>query len=187
MALLGAGQCILRGRLRGRRLQRWFYDNGAFEDWKQGRPFDVAAFERDLETVAASPEKPDFIVAPDIVGGGLESLALSLSWLERCAAVAPVYLAVQDGMAPSDLDGVTGIAGLFVGGGLPWKLATGEQWCAYARSRGWRAHIGRVGTARRVAWARDCGADSIDSSLPLWSRANERSFTRALLQQHLFS
>lgn len=156
-------------------------------DFRSGRAFDADAFVRDLGTIEASSEKPDFVVAPDIVGGGLASLKLSLSWLERCRSIAPVYIAVQNGMVPSDLAMITDVAGVFVGGDLPWKLSTGEQWCAYAHSRGWKAHIGRVGTARRVAWARDCGADSIDSSLPLWSRENEAVFKHALLQGHLFT
>lgn len=41
-------------------------------------------------------------------------------------------------------------------------------------------HVGRVGTAKRVAWARRIGATSIDSSLPLWSVENLRSFRVAV-------
>lgn len=46
--------------------------------------------------------------------------------------------------------------------------------------RGLPCHVGRVGTARRIAWAKRIGADSIDSCLPLWSRENLDSFLRAL-------
>jgi NADPH:quinone reductase-like Zn-dependent oxidoreductase len=69
---------------------------------------------------------------------------------------------------------------LFVGGSLPWKLATGERWVRFAHAHGRRCHIGRVGTPRRVAWARRIGADSIDSCLPLWSRENLDAFVAAV-------
>jgi len=41
-------------------------------------------------------------------------------------------------------------------------------------------HIGRVGTAKRVRWARRIGASSIDSALPLWSADKLRTFVAAL-------
>jgi hypothetical protein len=43
-----------------------------------------------------------------------------------------------------------------------------------------RWHIGRVGTADRVRWARDVSADSIDSSLPLRHREHLTRFLAAL-------
>jgi hypothetical protein len=70
--------------------------------------------------------------------------------------------------------------GLFVGGSLDWKLATAAAWVELAHARGMRCHIGRVGPADRVRWARDIGADSIDSSLPLRDRGKLVAFLRAL-------
>jgi hypothetical protein len=71
-------------------------------------------------------------------------------------------------------------AGVFVGGSLPWKIATGAAWVSFAYRNAKPCHVGRVGTARRVAWARRIGADSIDSSLPLWSADNLRVFVSAI-------
>lgn len=93
----GIGECTARGEFPPRRTP-WFYDNGAFGDWKAGRPFDRAAFEADMAEIARGDMKPDFIVVPDIVAGGEPSLVESLSWLERLSGLAPRYLAIQDGM-----------------------------------------------------------------------------------------
>lgn len=120
-------------------------------------------------------------MAPDVVAGGASSLVLSLSWLAAVSAAAPAYLAVQDGMTESEVVAAApGFAGLFVGGTLPWKIRTGAQWAALAMRLGIACHVGRVGTAKRVAWALRIGATSIDSALPLWSAENLRSFRRAL-------
>src|SRR3954469_10895082 len=105
---------------------------------------------------------PDFVVVPDIVAGGLASLAWSAFWRESVPAEFPAYLAVQDGMAVADvLSHLPRYAGLFVGGSLRWKLATGGTWAELARRHGMGCHIGRVGTPARVRWAREVGATSL--------------------------
>lgn len=175
------GEMTVRKELPPRRTP-WAFDNGAFGDWRAGRPFDEAAFRAALLRLPLAPVRPDFIVLPDIVAGGLESLAFSASWIAELEAFgAPLYLAVQDGMVPADLAGILPrIGGIFVGGSLPWKLKEAARWVSFAHSHGLPCHIGRVGTARRVIWARRIGADSIDSSLPLFSRENLAAFVRAL-------
>lgn len=173
----GFGECVSRGEFPPRRTP-WFMDNGAFGDWLAGRGFDVSAYERDLARLLASNLRPDFLVVPDLVARGKESLLFSLSWVERLCAIAPLYFVVQDGMGEEIVPDLKPFAGLFVGGSLPWKLKTGAQWVALAHELGLRCHIGRVGTEKRVRWARRIGADSIDSSLSLWAEANFRRFLR---------
>lgn len=175
----GWGEMTVRGELPPRR-RPWAYDNGAYKDWTAGRNFNVQAYERDLERLAAMEgARPDFAVAPDVVAGGPKSLDLSLAWAPRIAHLAPLYLAVQDGMSEGDVAAVVGpFAGLFVGGSLEWKVRTGGTWVALAHHLGRRCHIGRVGTERRLRWARRIGADSIDSCLPLWSADNLARFER---------
>lgn len=190
---LGFGECTLRGELPPRRpAHGWFYDNGAFSDWQAGRPFDFLRWDRDMRALAHGGIKtrrivpPDFVVLPDLVARGLESLAFSRSYLDGPMApfhgyVAPVYLAVQDGMAPDDVEPLVGqLGGLFVGGSVPWKESTGASWCAFAHAHGLRCHVGRVGGRERVHWAASIGVDSIDSSLPLWSEENLERFVTAL-------
>jgi len=70
--------------------------------------------------------------------------------------------------------------GLFVGGSLPWKLETGAAWCALGLELTIPVHVGRVGTFDRVLWAREIGAASIDSSLPLWSDQKLETFLAAM-------
>ena len=190
----GIGECTVRGELPPRR-QPWFYDNGAFKDFKAGRSFDEKPFLRDLDILASLDmigahsadrpvwlvEPPQWIVVPDIVAGGLLSLDFSLSWEPRCRGLAPLYLAVQDGMTPADVERVLPrFQGIFVGGSTEWKMDTGAAWVAWGHARGRPVHIGRVGTARRVRWALTTGCDSIDSSLPLRSKDNLRVFLAAL-------
>lgn len=180
---LGFGECCNRGEFPPRR-RPWFQDNGAFSDWRSGRDFDAAAFLRDCSFANAAPSRPDFSVCPDRVATGLDSLAFSLRWLDSYGSAFPAlrwYLAVQDGMTAAHVEPVAHrFAGLFVGGSLPWKLATGEQWVRDGHRWDMPVHVGRVGTPRRVRWAQRIGADSIDSCLPLWSEENLARFVGAL-------
>ena len=95
---------------------------------------------------------PDFVVIPDIVAGGLASLEWSAFWRDTVPEEFRAYLAVQDGMTAADVvPHLTRYHGIFVGGSLHWKLATGAVWAELARRHGLGCHIGRVGTAARQA------------------------------------
>lgn len=181
LAVNGIGECTIRGELPPRRMP-WFYDNGAFVDHSSRRPFAATKFEADIDRIRSRDvPPPDFVLLPDLVAGGLESLRISMSWMEKLFGVAPLFLALQDGMSAADVvPHLAGVDGLFVGGSVPWKVATGCDWVNLARSHGKPCHIGRVGTIRRVEWARRIGADSIDSSFPLWTIERLESFMRAL-------
>ena len=179
LATLGWGECTNRGELPPRRVP-WFMDNGAFGDWKAERPWNEPAFRADLDELRTHPiVRPDFIVAPDIVAGGVDSLDVSRAWVDELQEIAPVYVAVQDGMI-IEPETVRGFDGIFVGGTLEWKISTGQAWVGLARKVGIPLHVGRVGTGRRVRWAQSIYADSIDSSLPLWSADNLRTFRNAI-------
>ena len=177
----GIGECVSRREYPPIRTP-WFFDNGAYVDYMRGIPFNAEAWWQELAEVALHPVPPDFVVAPDVVAGGLASLEMSVGWVDRLRelGVRP-YLVVQDGMAPNDVAGPLGrFDGLFVGGSTRWKMNTAGTWCDFAHEHGKPCHVGRVGTGRRVRWAREIGADSIDSSQPLWSRDHMRVFLRAL-------
>lgn len=147
---------------------RYAIDNGAWTAHTRGQPFDEAAFALVVEKLGHGA---DWIVAPDIVGGGLDSLRMSLSWLDRLLPIAPVLLAVQDGMVPHDVRGVlSSRLGIFVGGSTDWKLRTVEQWGKLGACVGCHVHVGRVNTVRRVFQCRDAGATSFDgSSVSRWA------------------
>lgn len=195
----GIGECTVRGELPARRAP-FFHDNGAYRDWSAaGCPVGEAALDtvgrfgfarwmRDMRWMSYRGITPDFVVTPDIVAAGRASLDFSGQWRTEIPPEMPAYLAVQNGMEEVDVAAhlddlaVAGApyAGLFVGGDLPWKLATSGAWVAFAHGRGLRCHVGRVGTPDRVAWARAIGADSIDSSLPLIHRTHLAAFVAAL-------
>lgn len=182
LGALGFGECTQPNEFPPRR-RPWFFDNGAFKAWRAGKAFNARAFLRVVRKIERLPraQRPDFIVLPDIVGGGLASLALSRRWMGRLYGVVPLYLAVQDGMEPHRIAPVLrGLAGIFVGGTLEWKLATGERWATFAKSAGIGCHIGRCGGASRVKWAKRIGATSLDSSLPLFSEENLARFIAAV-------
>ncbi len=184
----GVGECTVRGELRSRKRDPWFYDNGAFRDWKAGKDFGLTQWTRDQRFMRYSGQLPDFTVVPDVVADGKASLKMSRTWRPECVE-APAYLAVQDGMTPARVerffseslaeDGQT-YEGVFVGGSLEWKLDTSTEWVRFAHASGRRCHVGRVGPGARVTWARNIGADSIDSCLPLMHEKHMVAFLGAL-------
>lgn len=184
----GIGECTVRGELKSRRRFPWFYDNGAFRDWRDKKQFDGVQFERDMRRIRYShgdDATPNFIILPDVVGAGTRSLRFSGEWWHSVEGL-PAALAVQDGMSERDvaswLDRAESLLAelpgthkppvpwLFVGGTLPWKLKTAEAWTRFAHARNMFVHVGRVGTPDRLRWASDIDVDSIDSSLPLMHR-----------------
>lgn len=143
----------------------YFQDNGAYSAWNNKTSFDHTAFLRSLDKFP----NPDFVVLPDIVEGGLESLKFSIKWLDIIDFLGykrNFYLAVQDGVEEEDIPKwlLERIKGIFVGGSMDWKHDTGEAWVRFAHRHGLKCHIGRVGVLKYVMWAFRIGADSIDSA-----------------------
>ena len=112
------------------------------------------------------PITPDWLVLPDIVAGGHRSLALSVRYLNRCAACTPlVLLAVQDGIEPDDVSSLVGSrVGIFLGGSTAWKLARMADWGEFCAARRIHYHVARVNSIKRMSLAASCGADSVDGS-----------------------
>ena len=136
-------------------------DNGAWTAHQQGRPFDVDSFLWAFERIGAGA---DWVVAPDIVGGGLASLDLTSRWLARLDHPL-VLIAGQDGMTPADVAPLMGPGrGIFLGGSTEWKLKTIAQWGNSAREWGAYYHVARVNSARRIRMAQCAGAQSVDGT-----------------------
>lgn len=128
---------------------RYALDNGAWTSHQRGEPFDVGAFERAVERLGPGA---DFIVAPDIVGGGLASLDVSVRWLPMLVRIAPVLLAVQDGMQVRDVEPwLRTRVGIFVGGSTEWKERTMLQWGGLARDARCYLHVGETETCGAIA------------------------------------
>lgn len=146
--------------------ERYAIDNGAWTAHQQGTEWDERRF---LALVELHGPGAQFIVAPDIVGGGWRSFALSYSWLPRLEAWpgSRVLVPVQDGLEAheDDVREVLGPrVGLFLGGTTEWKLRTMRSWGELARGAGAYFHVGRVNTARRIRLCAAAGADSFDGS-----------------------
>lgn len=160
----------------------WVLDNGAFAAWKSGKP--IASWDRFIgHAHRVAHLRPVFGVVPDVVAGGLRSLALSCLVRAELPREIPWYLAVQDGIEPhhvEEIDGASNFAGIFLGGTTAYK-GRAFEWSRWAHERGLRFHYARVSTPMFYRRAFDCGADSCDSSQPLWSREGWVKFERAVL------
>lgn len=156
----------------------WVLDNAAFRAFRRNEMWDSCAFECAAYRASLYPERPYFVVAPDVVCGGDKSLILSEYWLPKLRRYGLVtYLAVQDGMSPRD---PAPFDGIFIGGSVPWKLSMAPEFVRVAHAVGKPCHIGRMGTPERVEMARRWGADSIDSSAPFWTKAKMAAFLEAI-------
>lgn len=143
---------------------KYALDNGAWNAHQKLQPFNERAFSSLVEHHAAAA---DFVIIPDIVAGGMDSLALSRLWIPRLKHLKNILLPVQDGMdvpSVSRLLHAYGNLGIFLGGSTEWKLKTMPQWGALAASMNRHYHIGRVNTKRRIRLAAEAGADSFDGT-----------------------
>ena len=147
--------------------QYWALDNGAYKAYTDNTDFDENKFLKTLyEKLPISEMLPDFIVVPDKVGAGVDSLTFSLKWIKKLKDLDyNWYLAVQDGMSIEVVEKeLHKFDGIFVGGTVKWKIKTGEEWVRLAHDHKLPCHIGRVGVFKRIVWAKRIGADSIDST-----------------------
>lgn len=165
-ALRKAGWRLMISRAGAWRTEGFPYalDNGAWSDYRAGRDFDSDKFQALIDALGW---QADFVVAPDIVAGGLNSLRLSLCWLAPLLVRTRLVLVpVQDGMGPQDLVNIVlpKRIGIFLGGSTEWKLATMRQWGEFCAERGVYYHVGRVNTLKRFRLAHIAGADSVDGS-----------------------
>ncbi len=142
---------------------KYCLDNGAWSAFTSGQPFDDYAFQKAFELLG---ESADFVVVPDIVCGGRESLDFSLKWLERLkGSPAKLLLATQNGITPDDVrEYLSPAVGLFVGGDTEWKLKTVHSWGILARRRNCHLHVGRVNSAKRIDLCARAGAHSVDGT-----------------------
>ena len=146
----------------------WVLDNGAFIDWKRDKPFDGDAFRKAVSRTMALPEeeRPRWCVCPDRVASP-KSLHFSTEWRRILPDDLDWYLAIQDGMKREEVQFVINrfsFQGFFIGGSSGWKNAHAWEWVEWAHELGLRAHIGRVNGWRRLQWAVNIEADSIDGT-----------------------
>ena len=138
-------------------------DNGAWSSFQAGTPFNGEIFIRAVDMLA---DGADFIVVPDIVEGGIDSLRFSETWLPRLQGYGTLLLlAVQDGMSIDDVRPMLGKdIGIFLGGSTDWKLNTMRDWGRAAQEAGCYFHVGRVNTMKRIHLCGLAGAHSFDGT-----------------------
>ena len=111
---------------------------------------------------------PLWVAVPDVVGNHSETLRLFGIWCDYWRAelgCIPWRLAfvLQDGCRPGDVPWDE-IKTVFVGGTTGFKLRKTGDLIAEAKQRGKLVHIGRVNTLRRIKFAHDVGADTVDGT-----------------------
>ena len=150
----------------------YILDNGAFIAWKNKEDWNETAFYNCLKRLQQDNVYPYFIVVPDLVTKGLESLEHSKKHLKKLPKAFKKYLPVQDGVTIDHIsnDITNQIDGIFVGGSLDWKWKTAKDWIDYAHKNNLKCHIGRVGTKKDYMRAYILGADSVDGSAPTRNR-----------------
>lgn len=158
-------------------------------------PTPVLDLDRYSAFIAVYGGGADFVIAPDIVEGGGESLALTRQWLPKLQSLyylggVTLMVAVQDGMTMADIADLIGPeVGIAIGGSTDWKLETLRYWCEQARAAGAPSHVLRVNTERRIRMCEAAGADSFDGSSPSRYSVNlprlDRSRRQTDIEGHL--
>lgn len=155
--------------------ERWGFDNGAFGAWRSGEKWDADKYLKRLDAAYALGT-PRLAVVPDLPAEGERSLDHSLEWLERLPRDWPWFLAVQDGMTPEMVrPHLQKFSGLFLGGTDEFKRE-GAAWVELAKRACLQFHYGRTSTIRKLEHARRIGADSGDSTQPLWTEEKLAQF-----------
>lgn len=158
-------------------------DNGAWGCHQRGESFDEQAFFWAYERIASGAE---WVVAPDIVAGGMSSLELTKKWLPILDH-KKILIAVQDGMKPKDVDDIiTQNNGIFLGGSTEYKMNSMSMWGEYCLSKDIHFHVARVNTIRRLRACQAAGVDSIDGSSASRFSVNANILPSAAMQQSLF-
>lgn len=136
----------------------WAMDNFAFTSFDADK---FAAFMAKCEGVPNCL----FVVAPDVVGNAVDTLAQFGDWHDRIKAHGyPIALAIQNGQEHLSIPW-NDIQAIFVGGDNDLKYSdfVGELVIEAHRKRKW-AHMGRVNSWGRWRYCRDTGFDSTDGS-----------------------
>jgi hypothetical protein len=142
----------------------WAADNAAFSN-----PDDHKFWRLCCEGWGMTRHNPPLWVAvPDVVGDHAATLRLFGWWLdywrEELGAIPfPLAFVLQDGCQASEVPWDK-IEAVFVGGSTGFKLRRSAEIVAEAKQRGKLIHVGRVNTLRRLRFAHDIGADTVDGT-----------------------
>lgn len=136
----------------------WIADNGCYSNrWNADHWW---------KWLTRQPQTMRFCTAPDVVGDWQATLDLFATWSPAMSARRlPIACVAQDG-ATNETMPWHAISAVFIGGSTEWKLSKdSEAIVAEANRRSTWAHIGRVNTLRRLQWAKQIGANSVDGTM----------------------
>jgi hypothetical protein len=142
----------------------WAADNAAFS-----RPDDDKFWRLCINSWAMDRHHPPLWVAvPDVVGDHSETRRLfgiwRHYWLEEIGRIPfPLAFVLQNGCSVDEVPW-DDIAAVFVGGDNDFKLRQSALLIDAAKERCKLVHIGRVNTHRRLRYAYDLGADTVDGT-----------------------
>jgi hypothetical protein len=142
----------------------WAADNAAFS-----KPDDAKFSRLCVESWALDRYHPPLWVAvPDVVGDHAATLRLFNLWCgewrsEYGYVPFPLAFVLQDGCRSAEVPW-DDIQAVFVGGSTRFKLRESEALVRAAKDRGKLVHVGRVNTLRRLRFAYDLGADTVDGT-----------------------
>jgi hypothetical protein len=140
---------------------KYALDNGAWGCFNRGEDFNWRRF---TDMVNVLGPGADWVIAPDIVCGGVKSLAVSVKWRKDFDA-CPVLIAVQDGMTVEDVRPHLGKrTGIAVGGSTEFKKKSLPYWSKLSSDVGCHLHVLRVNTRRRLMACSVAGAHSVDGT-----------------------
>lgn len=153
-------------------VNKWPYfaiDNGCYSAFAQGIKWNPGPFITLLSKCKNENLKPDFIVIPDIVEGGKDSLRLSERWgfFLKEEYDYPLFLAVQDGITIEDVlksPLFKIINGIFIGGSIKWKMNNLRYWSNFSKKYNLKTHAGRIGPYNSILKCHFVDIDSIDST-----------------------
>jgi len=152
----------------------YIFDNGVYSAWVRDEDWDERAWRQAVRDLDQMPRDPDFVVLPDIVGGGMESRKQS----SRCRGFVPdeyaTAFAAQDGMPIGKVGRWAynlGCDAVFIGGTHTWKRQHAAAIVTEAHERDLDAHIARPGLPDGLIWAERIGADSVDTTSIARSKA----------------
>jgi hypothetical protein len=194
LTALGWGRMFSQKPITPLQYEKWGFDNEGFLAWQEaGFPrdlpiddwcilWDADRYERRCKEAQNALCDPFICVAPDIPGSKF-SLEWTKQWLSELQRGWPWYLALQDGMKENEVEQIIhNFSGLFLGGTDRFKQREAWRWCEVAHRHQKKFHYGRAGTERKLKHAIKIGADSLDSSYPLWTKPRFANF--AHLWQH---
>jgi len=136
----------------------WIADNGCFSSaWNDKQWW---------SWVSTQPKTMRFATAPDVVSDWQATLERFEFWQPVMAEIdLPIACVAQDGAEVDEIPWDR-IAAVFIGGSTEWKLSKhSEAIIAEANRRKTWAHVGRVNSLKRMRWAKQCGADSVDGTM----------------------